>query len=379
MKIKKNEKKNKKILIIISIILIIILIVLGIIFKTTIYPKNQYKKANKYFKENNYEKAIKSFKTLGDYKEAKDLLNKSYFEYGKELIEKEDYSKALEMLDKTDIDESKKYIIYAEALNNIDEKNYDESIKTLKELDGFEKSKEYIKKAYYLKAKDLFNQEKYKDAKENFKGSNDYEDSKKQINICDLMLAEKEYKNGNLAKAKKIFDKLPKDLEYNDIKVSNRLKTLEKNSKYVKLCGEYVGKNGRFEVKQTKKSNNTWESWYNSYSVPLSIKCIINDDESVTIKGEGGFYIFTNYNSSKSKLKTKYISIPIDKKIKADKKFPDYLVKDYAAYKTSSGVTGKVSIKIDDNKLKLSYSLNDKNFSKKYSNNYTSTITFKKK
>jgi tetratricopeptide (TPR) repeat protein len=379
MKNKKEKKKNKKIIIIISIILIIILIVLGILFKTIIYPKNQYNKANKYFKENNYEKAIKNYKTLGDYKDSKDLLNQSYFEYGKQLIEEENFSKALEMLDKTDVEESVQYSIYAEAVNKIDEKKYDEAIKTLKELDGFEKSKEYIKKAYYVKAKDLFNQEKYKDAKDNFKEADNYEDAKKQINICDLMLAEKEYKKGNLAKAKKIYSKLSKDLEYNDIKVSDRLKTLEKYSKYVNLCGEYVGKNGYFEVKQVNKNDNTWESWYNSYSVPLTIKCIVNDDGSVTIKGEGGFYIFTNYNSSKSKLKTKYISITIDKKIKADKKFPDYLIKDYVAYKTSSGVKGKASLKIDGSKLKLSYSLNDKNYSKKYSNNYTSTITFKKK
>ncbi len=372
----KSPKAKKAI--IISCIAIAILVVGGILFKVAILPSIYYNKAAENFDKKNYEQAVKYYSKNPEYKDTKKKLDVAYFEYAKQLIEKGKYAEALKNLSLTNNKEKENYVSYAQAEKNVEEKNFDDAIEAFFELGDFLNSEEELNRAYYLKAEDLLENKKYKDAIDNYKKAKKYEDSENKINVCNFLLAEENYQAGKLYDAQKKFKKLPKDFEYNGLKVSERLDTLEKYKSFVDLSGTWKGSKGKYEVRQIWKYDGSWESWYNSFSSSFEITCVIKGDGSVKVSGNPTFYSYVNYSTLGYAVNEKEFDAPIDFTVKKGKKIPSKLVSSYPSAFAPDGTVGKTTLTYSSGKIKLSFTLNDTAYSQDFTNKYTSKITFKK-
>lgn len=317
--------KNKKKLIIIVTIIIIIVTIALILFKILFIPLYNYNKANDYLAEKNYEKAIELYKKNKNYKDSKEKLEEAYYAYGIALIDGDKYEEAINVFKKSKGDDLNKYISYANAMIDFKDKKYNTALATFKDLIDFKKANEYA-------------------------------------NYCNLMLAEEKYKNGNLAVAKKLFTGLDKDLEFDGVKVSNRLETLEKYNDYVNLCGTWSGSNGKMSVRQTHDSTGSWDQWDGDYNAELKINCIINEDGSVTLKGDAKYYVYTNYSSLSKYLKTPQKSLTINKTVSS---LPNEI---------ASG--NNVKLTYSNGKFLLNYDYNDSNSSMNFTYKYKSSITY---
>ena len=375
----KPKKKSKLKIILLVGIPIILLIVFAVLYFTVISPKNKYDKAMNYFDNKNYKEAIELFEELNGYKDTKEKLNRAYFEYGKELLVAEKFADAVRNLEKTSTIGNSNYLKYARALSAMDFVNYDEAIQELTLLGDFEKAPVYLKQTYYLYGDSLAEAGRYDSAIAQFVLADDFGIAKEKIKMCNLLKAEKLYKEGLLSDAKAIYDKIDKDFEHEGIKVSDRLDTFKKYAGYVSLAGSWKGTNGELLVKHIRKGVGSWDSWKNTYNSNLDIKCVINEDGSVKISGSTSFFTFTNYSDKAENVKYDNIEVPIELEVKAGVPAPGTLVDKYPALKLDNKAQGYVSIKyFNNNKIVLNFKLEDVNFSKTHSNEYTSTVTYTK-
>lgn len=383
---KKQEKKdgiekkpiNKKKIIIIGLISVVVIIVAVVLLNTLVLPGYKYNKAEEYCKNKQYDKAINMYSDIKDFKDSRKLLKNAYFEYGKQLIENQKYNEAIENLEDSKHDDAEAYINYAKALQLFQDKKYDEAITALEKMNDFEKTKEFLLDAYYGKANELFNSGKYKDAITYYEKSGVKDVEQKQINNAKIMIAEEKFQAGNLAEAQKLFKELDQTLEYNNVKVADRVALLKDYQSFINLIGTWSGTNGKVEVRHIYKRDGSWESWYSSYDDSMTVNCKINEDGSVTLSGKANFYTYTNYSSVNYLVNGKFVDVPYSVTIKKGEKIPTTLVK-YPALVAPSGEIGYATLTYSNNKFSLSFTLNDKNYSQSFRNLYTSKITYSKK
>ena len=376
---KAKKKKTKKKFLIIGIIALVVAVAV-VLFIFIGLPGIYYSKGNSNYDAKNYKMAVKYYEKLGNnYKDVDEKLNVAHFEYGKQLIKDKKYTEAVKQLEKVkdnkDLDD---YLAYAKALENIEKGEYAKAIDALEKLPKFENADEELQRAYYLKGESLLKEENYEDAREAYEKSQDYKDAKDKINISDFLAADVQFNEGNLYEAKKLYEKLPKDLTYNDVKVSDKLDLLKKYDKFVKLSGTWNGKNGYFEVREIWKYNGSWENWYSSYVDKFDIKCVIDKSGDVKITGTANFYSYTNWSTLSYALNTKSVSVPIDLTVKADGSIPSKLVSKYPALVASDGTVGYVTLEYNGSQIKLNYSLNDTNYSQNFTHKFVSRITYNK-
>lgn len=376
----KKEKKNlkitkKHILMIGGIVIGIAAIVLIIIF--LILPAVNYSTAQKSFEKGDYEKAIECFSKDLEYKESKTKLDEVYFEYGKKLIKDKKHKEALEAFGKTTNQNAPKYVAYTEALIKVENKAFTEAINEFAALGEFEDSKELVTSTTYLYAEHLMETANYSKAKENYGKIKEYKDSAEKIVLSDFMDAEKKYSEGSLAEAQKIFKTIDPTFEHNGVKVSDRLAKLTEYKTFVNMTGTWNG-NGKHEVRQYWKYDYSWDGWEGSYTTAITVKCIIQEDGSVKITGDAGFYSYTDYSSLSYLLKDKYVEVPINLTVKKGEKIPSTLEK-YPALIAANGTIGYATLTYSGGKYKLSFKLDDKNHSQSFRELYTSKITYSKK
>lgn len=353
-------RNKKKLSIMIGAILGIIVIVY--LFFVFAMPTIYYSMANSLSKKGKYESAVKTYQKCSKLKKCKENIKAAYFGYGKQLIKNKKYKEAIEILEMSQIEDRVNYIEYANALLEIDSKNYDSAIKRLNQLKDFEESKDHLVKANYLKAEKLFAEQKYSEAKTYYDKALNYKDAKEKSTINTFMIAETKYKEGNLNGAKKIYVSLPANFEYNKVKVKERLNTLNKYKKYLDICGTWKGTNGKMIVRQTHDSTGLWDEWTGDYTDTLNIKCIINSNGTVTIKGSAKYYIYTNYSSLSKYLKTLESSITINK---TGNSIPTVLA-----------TNGNTQLTYSGNKFQLNFDYTDRNSSMNFTYRYRSSITY---
>ncbi len=358
-----NKLLSKKVLpaMIAGVAVIITGIILIIIFNS---PAFIYKRAENYLEKNKYDQAISCYEKLEDYKDSQDKCKQAYLGAGKEAIASGEYQKALELLQKASGEELNDYIQYANALIALNNGELDTAISGLMSLGDFEEAKSFLNEANYQKAEKLYAEKKYADAKTYYLKTEGFEDVAKKLQNCNLMVAEGKYRDGDLKEAKKLFLELPKDLEFEGIKVSVRLATLEKNAKIVDMCGIWNGKDGKLSVRQTHKSTGLWDQWDGEYTNTLELKCIINDDGTFTIKGTANYWVYTNYSSLSHLLKTSNRSKSFSVK---GTTIPQNIVND-----------SSIKITYDGSKFHLNYDFTNNNYSMNFDYRYKSSVTYSK-
>ena len=316
---------NKKKIIILTAIIIITVIFIILLCKLLLLPLYNYNMANEYMTNKDYVKAIELYEKNKEFQDSNDKIKTAYYEYGISLVDEGKYEDAINMFEKGIGDSLEKYIAYANAMIDFNNGKYNTALSAFKNLTEF-------------------------------KQSNDY------INYCNLMLAEEQFKEGNLTAAKRMFSEMDNNLEFNDIKVSSRLEKLDKYKDFVDLCGTWSGTDGKFSVTQTHDSTGLWDSWDSEYDGQLKLKCIINQDDTVTLKGDAKYYIYTNYSSLSKYLKAPQKSLTIDKTVNA---IPSEIASDTNVQLTYSG--GKFS---------LVYDYEDANSSMNFTYRYKSSISY---
>ena len=216
---------------------------------------------------------------------------------GRALIEAGNYSEAADVLADTDFEDAADWRWYALGWSTYESGNYSAAENYFRSSSGIEDSDSMRIDSAYHAGIDKIESGEYDDAKAYFEISSGYEDSDEMILNCRLMLAEEEYDKGNLNSARDAFLELPEDLVYNDISVSERLATLEEYSEYVDLCGRWESTSGTMtSARYMTYTSSGWtldieDNYY------ITIRCVIEDDGSITIKGSISYDVFNGYSS----------------------------------------------------------------------------------
>lgn len=194
------------------------------------------------------------------------------------------------------------------------------------------------------------------------------EDAADLCTACDYLTAEEHYQNGELNTAKKLFEALPKDYSYkNGAKVGVRLERLEKFKSFAALCGTWKVTDNYIESKNVYNRSGSWSNWYYDGVLTdqsITIRCVINSDDTVTVNGEVEFYRFTDYSSLKEYCK-------------ATKTSKTFSITKVAQMPASHVIDGDTTLLFKNNIFELSYYVKD-NYSVSFTNMYTSRVTYGK-
>lgn len=290
-----------------------------------------YQHGNELYDGGDYLGAAEEFVLIPDYQDAADKLNASYYAYaseeetagdyvvaaeyydlageyedsperiyncGMQLLDAGEYRPASDVFGTTDYDNARDMGRYASGWANYEEGNFSAATEFFRAASGIEDADAMrIDSAYYAGVEEL-EDEDYDDAREYFMIASGFEDADILKLDCELMLAEELYDKGHLYSAQTAFQSLPEDFEYNGISVSERLAILEQYSDYVNICGRWDCTH--FRVASFRYYSYSYEGWSNEDdggSDHLTIRCIINDDGSVTIQGHIDYMVFTGYSS----------------------------------------------------------------------------------
>ena len=161
------------------------------------------------------------------------------------------------------------------------------------------------------------NSKDYEGAAECFEKAGSFSDATTKLATCRFITAEAFYADGSLNTAKKIYEKLPATFSYNGVTVAERLDTLEKFKAYLPLCGTWSASDSSNTIKTIRSgSRYYWSRKPGSSQGEITIKCIINDDGTVTIRGSVRFQRYTNFSDVSYLLTSKDEVISINETVK---------------------------------------------------------------
>lgn len=251
-----------------------------------------------YYEISDYFSAAEALSNSNGYLDAEEKI----IEIGEIYLNNKDYENAKEIFGLAD---DKKYANYVQGVLDLNDKNYKSAYENLKKSAGIYDSNELYTDVTYNYAYEKFSAGDYSDAKKLFQEVASYKDAGGMLNACDLMLAKEDMDKGNLNTAKSALEQLPSDYVYNNVSVEDLLDKINSHSEWLAICGKWSSTSG--EAKSTQRgsySSNWWTADLNESTYTMEIRCIINDDSSVTVKGGGNFYIMTNYSSISAGLKS---------------------------------------------------------------------------
>ena len=322
-----------------------------------------YKAAETAFANGDYPSAISEFEQAENFQDAAEQVLASTYALADENEKKEEYAKAIEEFDSIGDYSDAKERIFAIGLARLNANDFSLAEKAF-ETGGSSQSEDYY---YYTQGKELFSRKKYSDAKEQFKKCA-VEDAADLCTACDYLTAEEHYQNGELNTAKKLFEALPKDYSYkNGAKVGVRLERLEKFKSFAALCGTWKVTDNYIESKNDYNRSGSWSNGdYDSVLTDqsITIRCVINSDDTVTVNGEVEFYRFTDYSSLKEYCK-------------ATKTSKTFSITKVAQMPASHVIDGDTTLLFKNNIFELSYYVKD-NYSVSFTNMYTSRVTYGK-
>lgn len=322
-----------------------------------------YKNAEDAFACGNFAVAISEFEEARTFKDAEERVLASTYALADEDEKNEEYEKAIDEFDSAGSYSDAEERIFAIGLARLEAKDYTLAEKAF-ETGSTSESEDYYN---YTLGQHSFEQKKYSDAKSYFSKCK-VEDAEKLCTACDYLIAENHYQNGELNTAKKLFEALPKDYAYNNgVKVSVRLETLEKFKDFVALCGTWKPTDNYIESRNIYSRSGSWNNWYYDSVISdqsITIKCVINNDSTITVNGEVSFYRFTDYSS-------------LQKYCNATQTTKTFTIKNVAQIPASYVVDSNTTLKFANNIFSISYYVKD-NYSVSFYNTYTSRVTFGK-
>lgn len=217
----------------------------------------------------------------------------------------------------------------------------------------------------YCEGMVAYSQKDYSVAKAKFRKAGDYPEASTYVTACSLMEAEELLKTGHLNEAKTAFEKLPQEFSFDNISVSDRVRTINNAGAFATVCGEWSPTKNYIESRNVYKRNGSWDSWYIDETLSdqsLEITCYLNSDGTVTIKGSVSFYRFTDYSS-------------LSAYCEATKTTENFTISNLKSIPSSYNIDSNTTLKYSNGNFSLEYSMRD-NYSTYFYNLYNSSITF---
>lgn len=417
-----NKKKSKRKIwvIVIMVIIIVMLATVGYILPTYVFPSSyistietsyenkEYKEVAKYFSKlsniktylkNDQEKYHKleqkvelaygleqfenkkykvALETLEKIENKTEEVNKkvndAHYEIGKECVQNKQYEEAVKHLevvkDKQDMDTLIDEACYHTAVKYLEEKNYAQATYYINKVknEKYENLKSTKQKIHYEFGKQYFESDDLEKALEHFKLSKGYEDTNSYLSKCAMVEAEKAIQDGEANRAKKLYESIPDNAEYNGIRAADRKKQLKKYQALLNASGEWKSTKEYIESRHVWRYDGSWDNWYNNEPTPtsiISLKTYLNKDGSVTLKGTAKFYAYNNYSSlsqyCNSYLTTRNIEF-----------------KNITSIPASKNLGNNTKLTYSNGKFTIKYSKKDE-YSANFYNVYNSTVTYGKK
>ena len=326
-----------------------------------LYAKiEHYSNGEKAFDKADYKTAITEFKGADDYNDAKNKLRESeqaaFYTTATELFEKEEYVAAVEYFVNTDGYKDSDLMIFEAGKKLIEKGQYSDAADVLEKTTQ-EGASSFIS---YAKASEEMGKKDYTHAQTHFAEAGDTLDAPDMVKNAKFMEAETYYEDGKLNSAKSIYKSLPSDFSYKGKSVSTRLASLEKFDAFVKLCGVWKSTSMNCQVRQTYKPTGSWDSWDNyGWNYDLTITCVINNDDTVTMRADAGFYHYTNFSTLSSLLKTTEDTCNF--------KYTGTTVPSTINYSLNLGSQRTGTLTINDGTFSFNYEISDPNYSTNFS------------
>lgn len=314
--------------------------------------------------EKNYDIAIQEFVRADGYSDSADKINETYYCQGGDLLQAKSYTEAAEAYNNSNGygDASVKLMEIGKEL--LASQKY----AAAEQVFSWSEEKDALDYTNYANGMDKFSQKKYADARVKFTKTN-VENAAEMVTACSLMLAEEDLKAGELNAALKKYKALPEEFEYGNVSVSQRLDLLNKYSSFVDICGKYTASQNYIETRNIYKRTGSWDSWYfdNNNVLPgeLSIRCIPNENGTITITGTVSFYRFTDYSS-------------LSAYCEATTTTKKFTISGVASIPNSYDIDSSTTLKYSNGVFSISYSVRD-DYSAHFYNVYSSSVSYGKK
>lgn len=179
----------------------------------------------------------------------------------------------------------KQYNSYQQAVNLLQEKQYDEAKQAFWVLGDFKDSKNQMQQCDYQKAEDAHENKKYEDAIELYEELGEYKDAKKKALLCQYEMAEEKFTKKDYSEAAKIYEKLG---EYEDAK--DKVKEC-KYQEGMEVFLDYDYESAEEVLKEIKDYKNvkkclTEIEWKKAYLKVLSDWTIVKKMEDISSYGQ---------------------------------------------------------------------------------------------
>lgn len=256
-----------------------------------------------------YDDASACFKISIDYEDS----NEKIIEMGQLLVTNGEYEKGANILGYSKKGDKDPYALYARGKIAYDARKYSDAAASFSGAGNILDAKELYTDAMYNDAQSKFSARSYSTASTLFGKVKGYKDADDMILACQLMEAKNKMDGGYLNQAKEALEKIDSDYSYKDIKVQDLLDKLEANSKWLAICGIWTSTSGQMRSTQSGSYYNYW--WYRDFEegdVNMVITCVINSDDTVTVKLESSVPVYYTYSPVASGVKEKDINVKIE-------------------------------------------------------------------
>lgn len=294
----------------------------------------KYQLGRKYLEEKQYDQALEFLQEVTNKEDINNLLDETYTNLALKYLEEEKYSQAIDEIEK---------------VNNKDSENY----------------KNIKKQIHYEYGKYSLNRNDYNGGIANLEQAKDYEDANTLINNAYIEQAEKYIEEGNLQEAKKIYDYLPEEIEYNGIKVSIRKNQLNKFVNLIPVTGKKYATKTYCESRNVWRYDGRWTNWHidtPDSSEYIDTRLILNDDGTATLKGTAYFYAFNNFSSLAEYCNANIISRTIE-------------IKNINSIPSTYTIDENTKLLYSNGTFTIKYSKRD-DYSTSFYNMYISTVTY---
>jgi TolA-binding protein len=372
-------------------------------FALTSCDSSDYKSAMSLYENGQYEEAIEKFTALGDYEDSSDMISACKYAEATDFYNAAEYDSAKAIFEELgNYEDSTQWITacdYGSAINLYNNGDYESAASMFEKLTGYEDSENYLAEcniaradslagngdysgaeALYLKVYQETGNTKAADgmcacaeamiasgdtdtASEILDNLTDYEGAETARNELSFVQAEGVLKLGDLNTALTVYQTLPEDFEYDGIAVSDRIALIQSHSDFLAIAGVWeTTTSPSASIRQTSSSSGAWDQWDFDLdgTCKLTMVCVINDDDTVTVTGSVEFGYCSNYSSLSSNVNINQTTLAFTY---TGTSVPDsFTVNDY------------VTIKCADGKFVLTYSIVDDSSSMYF--DYTSSGTF---
>ncbi len=348
--------------------------------------------------EKEYEKAIEEFSQAGSYSDAKTNCKKAYYQLGLVLLEKKEYvsaaealknaddyegatnriiqigqgllgeqnySVAIQIFSMVDTAQATELSAYANGMICFNNGEYSNAIAYFNKAESVEGAQEKGKESNYLCGIQKMAEKQYEDAKQYFQASEDYGYAKDLISACS---AEEALKKGRLDKALELYATVPNNIVVDGYNTAERSAMLNRVRAIGMACGNWKASENYIESRNVWNYDGRWEGWYIDEPLvdqTLTFDCFVNDDGTVTIKGEVSFYRYTSYSS-------------LARYCNASKTSKSFTIENVTVIPASYAIDGNTNLIYSNGVFRLEYSVRD-DYSTNFHNFYNSTVTYRDK